>query len=36
MNENPLPFILLKRESEKNFSVIYFNDAATSFFAQFK
>ncbi|MFJ7970566.1 EAL domain-containing protein [Psychrobacillus sp. NPDC096389] len=32
MDGNPLPFILLKRESEKKFSVIYYNHAAESFF----
>lgn len=32
MVENPLPYILLERESEKKFSVIYFNHAAESFF----
>lgn len=31
MDGNPLPFILLKRESEKKFSVIYYNQAAESF-----
>lgn len=31
MDGNPLPLILLKRESEKKFSVIYYNHAAESF-----
>ncbi|MDI2589607.1 EAL domain-containing protein [Psychrobacillus sp. NEAU-3TGS] len=32
MDENPLPFILLERQSEKKLSVIYVNHAAASFF----
>ena len=32
MDENPLPYILLERDSENKLSVIYVNHAAESFF----